>query len=161
MKWFKRQSKEQLVYEGITLLLFKQTSDAVKGSSQNLEKHLDATDQPKLPKVEEELLYFFVFALDYWIQQSYNSPEQKHLLRQAFHTHLANIVEWETLQQRFLAYGQIVNEAKGDNAKYLSFGTQLSKYCDMPSVLFWVIAPSLFTAALQTVSEIKPLLPKP
>jgi hypothetical protein len=162
MKWFKKQPKERLVYDGIALLLLKQTRDAVKDSSQTLKKQLDAAGQSKLPKVEAELFYFNVFALDYWIQKSPTySVEKQRLIRGALHNHLANVTNMDTLQQRFIEYGQIVNETKGDNAKFTGFGMKLSEYCDMPSVLFLVIAPDLFTQALTTVSIIESGIPKP
>ncbi|MFC1983942.1 hypothetical protein ACFLVO_02900 [Chloroflexota bacterium] len=162
MKWFKKQSKERLVYEGIALLLLKQTHDAVKDSSQTLKKQLNAAEQSKLAKVEAELSYFNVFALDYWIQMSPTySLEKQRLIRGAFHTHLANIINMDTLQQRLTEYGQVINKAQGDQAKYADFGMRLSKFCDMPSVLFLVIAPDLFTRALETISIIESGIPKP
>ena len=68
MKWFKSQRQEAVSSEAFSAFLLKITCDVVKDASQTLEKHLNAAERSKLPKVEEELLFFFVFALDYWIQ---------------------------------------------------------------------------------------------
>ena len=167
--WLKSMSQaiqslptESLVYDGIALLLLKQTQDASRDSSQTLKKQLDAAGQSKLPKVEAELFYFNVFALDYWIQMSPTySLEKQRLIRGAFNTHLANIINMDTLQQRLIEYGRIVSEAKGDNAKFIGFGMKLSEFCDMPSVFFLVIAPNLFTQALETISIVEKGIPKP
>lgn len=156
MKWFKRQHQEAGSPEGFTLFLLKITHDIVKDTSQTLKKHLNAGEHSKLPKVEEELFYFFVFALDYWIQTSTaRTQEERRILRQAFHAHLANIATLDTLQERFTAYGQIVNETKGDNAKFTGFGMKLSEFCDMPNALFLVLAPDLFTKALESLVRLK------
>lgn len=143
----------------VTLVLLKKTMGIIKDTSQTLEKMLDATELSKLPKVEDELFYFFVFALDYWIQTNGNlTEEEKRLLRQAFHAHLANVVNLNTVQQRFIAYGQIVNEAKGDSAKFLGFGMKLSEFCsDIPWTIFLVLAPDLFTKALEFVMILEDL----
>ena len=67
--------------------------------------------------------------------------------RQAFHAHLAKIAgvgyegraELDTYQERFTAYGKIVSETKGDNAKFTGFGMKLSEFCGspMPCSLCW------------------------
>jgi len=164
MKWFKSQRQEAVSPEAFTGFLIKITYDVVKDASQTLEKYLNAAERSKLPKVEEELLFFFVFALDYWIQtNTARTQEERRILRQAFHAHLANIAgggnegqaELDTYQERFTAYGQIVNEAKGDNAKFTGFGMKLSEFCGMPHALFLVLAPDLFTKALESVSKLK------
>ena len=164
MKWFKRQHQEAVSPEAFTGFLIKITYDVVKDASQTLEKHLNAAERSKLPKVEEELLFFFVFALDYWIQTSTaRTQEEQRILRQAFHAHLAKIAgggyegqaELYTIQERFTAYGQIVNETKGDNAKFTGFGMKLSEFSGMPHALFLVLAPDLFTKALESLVRLE------
>ncbi len=156
MKWFKRQHQEAGSPEGFTLFLLKITNDIVKDASQTLKKHLSSAEHSKLPKVEEELFYFFVFALDYWIQTSTaRTQEERRILRQAFHAHLANIVSLDTLQERLIAYAQIVNKEKGDEAKFLGFGMKLSEFCGMPDALFLILAPDLFTKALESLVRLK------
>jgi len=156
VKWFRRQHQEAVSPEAFTLLLLKITTGIVKDASQTLEKHLNATEHSKLPKVENELLLFFVLALDYWIQTSTaRTQEERRILRQAFHAHLANIVSLDTLQERLISYAQIVNEEKDDKAKFLGFGMKLSEFCDMPDALFLVLAPDLFTKALESLVRLK------
>ncbi len=156
MKRFKRQHQEAGSPEGFTLFLLKITHDIVKDASQTLKKHLSSAEHSKLPKVEEELFYFFVFALDYWIQTSTaRTQEERRILRQAFHAHLANIVSLDTLQERLITYAHIVNETKGDKAKFLGFGMKLSEFCGMPDALFLVLAPDLFTKALESLVRLK------
>ena len=164
MKWFKRQHQEAVSPEPFTGILLKMTVDVVKDTSQTLEKHLNAAERSKLPKVEEELLFFFMFALDYWIQASTaRTQEERHILRQAFHAHLANIAggghrrqaKPDTFQERFTAYGRIVNETKDDKAKFLGFGMKLSEFCGMSQALFLVLAPDLFTKSLESLVRLK------
>lgn len=162
MKWFKRQHQEAVSPEAFALFLLKITNGIVKDASQTLEKYLNTAEhRSKLPKVEEELLFFFEFALDYWIQTSTaRTKEERRILRQAFHAHLANIYteeELDTLQERLIAYAQIVNEGKGDEAKFLGFGMKLSEFCGMPDALFLVLAPDLFTKAGESLLAFKSL----
>ena len=157
MKWFKRQHQEAGSPEGFTPFLLKITNDIVKDTSQTLKKHLNAGEHSKLPKMEEELFYFFVFALDYWIQTSTaRTQEERRILRQAFHAHLANIVSLDTLQERLDGYARIVNMKKGDEAKFLGFGMLLSEFCGMTDNPFLlVLAPDLFTKALESLVRLK------
>ena len=156
MKWFKRQPQEAVSPEAFTLFLLKITHGIVKDTSQTLEKHLNAAEHSKLPKVEDELTFFFVFVLEYWwATDSNRTQEERRIVRQAFEAHLANIVSLDTLQERLIAYAQIVNEGKGDEAKFLGFGMKLSEFCGMPNALFLVLAPDLFTKALESLSALK------
>lgn len=165
MKWFKSQRQEAVGPEAFIAFLLRITCDVVKDASQTLEKHVNAAERSKLPKVEEELLFFFVFALDYWIQTgTARTQEERRILRQAFHAHLAKIAgggceeqaELNTYQERFTAYGQIVNETKGDNARFLGFGMKLSEFCGMPNNPFLlVLAPDLFTQALGSLVRLE------
>lgn len=157
MKWFKRQHQEAVSPEAFTLSLLKITHGIVKDTSQTLEKHLNAAEHSKLPKVEEELFYFFVFALEYWwTTDSNRTQEERRIVRQAFEAHLANIVSLDTLQERLIAYAQIVNEEKGDNAKFFGFGRKLSEFCGMPlDPYLLVLAPDLFTKALESLVRLK------
>jgi len=157
MKWFKRQHQEAVSPEAFALFLLKITNGIVKDASQTFKKHLNAAEhRSKLPKVEEELFFFFVFALEYWwTTDSNRTQEERRIVRQAFEAHLANIVSLDTLQERLIAYAQIVNEEKGDEAKFLGFGMKLSEFCGMPDALFLVLAPDLFTKALESLVRLK------
>ena len=160
MKWFKRQHQEAVSPEAFALFLLKITNGIVTGTSRTLEKHLDAAEHSKLPKVESELLFFFVFALEYWwTTDSSRTQEERRIVRQAFEAHLANIYtldEMDTLQERLITYAQIVNEEKGDNAKFFGFGRKLSEFCGMPlDPYLLVLAPDLFTKALESLVRLK------
>ena len=160
MKWLKRLHQEAVSPEFFTGFLIKITCDIVKDARQTLEKYLNAAERSKLPKVEEELLYFFVFALEYWwTTDSNRTHEERRIVRQAFEAHLANIYtldEMDTLQERLITYAQIVNEEKGDNAKFFGFGRKLSEFCGMPlDPYLLVLAPDLFTKALESLVRLK------
>ncbi len=158
MKWFKRQHQEAVSPEVFALLLVKITGGIGQDTSQTLEKHLTAAEHSKLPKVQEELLWFSVFAVEYWwTTDSTRTQEERRIVRQAFEAHLANIYtldEMDTLQERLIAYAQIVNETKGDNAKFAGFGIKLSEFCGMTDLLFLVLAPDLFIKALESLSAL-------
>ena len=156
MRWFKRRHQEAISAEAFALFLLKVTTGIVKDASQTLEKHLNAAEHSRLSKVEEELSYFFVFALDYWwTTDSNRTQEERRIVRQALETHLANFTNMDTLQERLIAYAQIVNEGKGDYAMFSGFGMKLSEYCGMPDVLFLVLAPDLFTKAGESLDRLR------
>ena len=164
MRWFKRQPKKELTYDQMTVFLLKQASEVVTSTSQVLKEQLDTGEQSKLPKTEDELFYFFVFALDYWRQKDHSrTQEQNRTFGRILGTHLNAMfgddpegqAMWDTLQERVIAYGEIVNERKGDSAKFLGFGMKLSEYCEIASPLFLLLVPDLFTKALELVSGLK------
>ena len=156
MKWFKSQRQQAVSPEAFTAFLLKITHDIVKDTSQTLKKYPNAAQHSKSPKVEEELFYFFVFALEYWwTTDSRRTQEERRIVRQAFETHLANIVNLDILQERLIAYAEIVNEGKGDYAKFSGFGMKLSEFCGIPDALFLVLAPDLFTKAGESLERFK------
>jgi hypothetical protein len=62
---------------------------------------------------------------------------------------------WNALQERFIAYGQIVNEQKDDSAKLHNFAKKLSEYCVIGYLYFAILVPSLFKTALDAVSVLE------
>jgi len=150
--------QEEMTPEAFAFSLLTLTSDVVSDNSQALKEHLNVIKQSsKLPRVEEELFFFFVFALDYWLAMgSRYTKEEKDIVRQAFYAHLANILSLNTMQERLITYAQIVNEEKGDEAKFFGFGSKLSKLCGMPgNPHLLVLAPHLFTEALQLLTTLE------
>jgi hypothetical protein len=57
-------------------------------------------------------------------------------------------------QERLAAYGQIVNEEKGDEAKYLGFAIKLSEFCSLPPVHFLGLTPGLFIQAYEPFARL-------
>jgi hypothetical protein len=164
VKLGKQQLQEGLTYDQVVYLFVEQTDGAVKDAMQTFKREFDAVEQSKLPKVEEELHYFFLFALDYWWQNSLSYPqEQKRILEKVLFHHLdtgfgddaQGQAAWNALQERFIAYGQIVNEQKDDSAKLHNFAKKLSEYCVIGYLYFAILVPSLFKTALDTVSVLK------
>ena len=164
MRWFRRQGKKGLTYDQMAVFLLKQAAEVITSTSQTLKEQFDAGEQSKLPKIRDELLYFFVFALDYWRQKDPSrTQEQNRTFGRIFGTHLNAMfgddlegqAMWDTLQERFIAYGEIVNERKGDSAKFMGFGMKLSEYCEIANPVLLLLAPKLFTEALQVVSAME------
>jgi hypothetical protein len=157
MNGFKQKHQEVISPEAFAFFLLKITHDNVNATSQALKRHLDTSEQSKFPKVEEELFYFFVFALEYWwTTDSNRTQEERHIVRQAFEAHLAEIVNMDVLQERLIAYAHIVNHEKGDNAKFFGFGRKLSEYCGMPlNPHLLGLAPALFTDAIKYLGTLK------
>ena len=163
----KKQLQEGLTYDQAVFLFLKQTSGVVEDTVQIFKDEKDefgAVEQSKLPKVEEELHYFFLFALDYWWQKSSSyTQEQKHILEKVLFYHLdigfgddaQGRAAWDTLQERFIVYGRIVNEQKDDSAKLFDFGMKVSEYCGIPYLHFAILVPNLFTTAMKTVFVLK------
>ena len=153
MNWFKRKHQEVITPEVFAIYLLRITRGIIKDTSKTLEKQIDAAEHSKLRKVEAELFYFFVFALEYWWTTNPTRTEEERLsVRQAFEARLAKIISLETLQERLIAYDQIVNENKGEHAMSSGFALKLSESCDIPDVLFLVLVPDLFTKASESLS---------
>jgi hypothetical protein len=164
VKWFKRRPKAVVSPDAVVFLLLERSVDIVKDASQTLERHLDAQQRSQLRKVEEELTFFFWFALDYWTSMDARTQEERRAFKEAFSAHWRNIaggghegqVILDTLQERFIAYGQIVNEEMGDEAKFFGFGRKFSEFCGMPGNPFLLLlAPDLFTKALSLWGLVK------
>jgi hypothetical protein len=164
VKLGKKQLQEGLTYDQVIYLFIEQTDGVVKDAVQILKREFDAIEESRLPKMEEELHYFFLFALDYWWQKSPSyTHEQKRILEKVLFHHLITgfgddaegWAAWNALQERFIAYGQIINEQKDDSAKLHNFAKKLSEYCGVGYLHFAILAPSLFTTALDTVSILK------
>jgi hypothetical protein len=161
MKWSKNQSKKGSNYDQALFLLINQAHEVVKDTIQSFSKSVPS-EQSKLPKVESELFYFFLFAPDYWWQTG-SSEKQKRIWEKAFGYHLDLLCGddeqgWamrDTLRQRFIAYGQIVNEHKDNSAKFFDFSMRLEEYSGVPTVHFFGLIPSLFLTALKSVSALK------
>jgi len=160
----KKQLQEGLTYDQVVYLFAEQTDGVVKDTMQTFKREFDAVEQSKLPKVEEELHYFFLFALDYWWQKSPSyTQEQKRILEKVLFYHLdigfgddaEGQTAWNALQKRFIAYGQIVNEQKDYSVILHEFAKRLSEYCEIGYLYFAILVPSLFKTALDTVSVLK------
>jgi len=164
VKLGKKQLQEGLTYDQVVYLFVEQTFGAVKDAVQVLKREFDTVEESKLPKMEEELHHFFLFALDYWWQKSPSyTQEEKRILEKVFFYHLdigfgddaVGQAAWNALQERFIAYGQIVNEQKDDSARLHNFAKKLSEYCGEGYVSFAILVPSLFKMALDTISILK------
>jgi hypothetical protein len=172
MKWFKSQHQEAVTPEAFTLLLLKLAGDNVKDTVQFLEKDTLFQDNPilaigtehsKLPKAEDELMFFSYFALDYWIQNSVRTQEERDALGEALRAHWQNIfggdpggqAMLDTLQERLDAYGQIINEKKDDEFKLMGLGSKLSEFCGMPGFFVLVpVVPDLFLKAQISIGRL-------
>jgi hypothetical protein len=164
VKLGKQQLQEGLTYDQVVYLFIEQTSGVVEDAVQILKREFNAIEESKLQEMEEELGYFFLFALDYWWQMSYShTKEQKRTLDKVFGYHLERCcgddvqgqAMWDALQERFIAYSGIVNEQKDDSAKLHSFAEMLSEYCGVGYLHFAILVPSLFKTALDTISVLK------
>ena len=166
LKLGKKQLQEGLTYDQVVYLFAEQTSGVVKDTVQIFKHEFDAVEQSKLPKMEDELHYFLLFALDYWWQKSpYYTQKQKRILEKVLFYHLdigfgddaQGRAAWDTLQERFIAYGQIANELeqKDYSAMLHGFAKELSEYCGVGYISFAILVPSLFKTALDTVFVLK------
>jgi hypothetical protein len=160
----RKQLQEGLTYDQVVYLFIEQTDGVVKDTMQIFKHEFDAVEQSKLPEMEEELQFFFLFALDYWWQKSLSyTQEQKRILEKVLFHHVdagfgddaQGQAAWNALQERFIAYGQIVNEQKDDSAKLHNFAKKLSEYCEVGYLSFAILVPSLFKTALDTISILK------
>ena len=160
MKWFKSQHKQVLTLDQVVSLFIKLTGDVVKDASQALGEDLDAEDQSKLPKVEDELCFFWFFALSYWWTRDHaRTDEQRRVFWEIFSAHLRilfgddpkGLAMQDTFQERLNAYAQIVNEKQDDKAKLFGLATKLSDFCDISHPFSLSLAPALFRQAMESV----------
>ncbi len=150
--------KQAVSPEAFSLLLLNLTSVAVKETSKNLRKYLDAHERSKLKRVEDELFLFYLFLLDYWWStNSKRTQEEVRIVRQALAAHLAKSVSLDTFQERLTAYAQIVTEEKDETTISLPLGRKLCEFCGMTNAFLLTSVPSLYTMALLTISELKPV----
>jgi len=162
--WGTRNEKMGLTYDQVVMLIMKEAGEVVKDSMKTIRDELGGDEESKLKTVENELFYFFVFAIDYWWQKEFRyTKEQKSIFEKIFSTHLDILcgddvggrAMWDALQERFMAYGQIVNEERGDSAKLLGFGMKVSEYCEIQSATLILLVPELLRMAMMLVSTFK------
>ena len=160
--WRMNNEKMGLTYEQVVLLVIMKAGEVVKERMKVVPDELGSAGEEKLKRVEIELLYFFMFAIDYWWQHGFGyTREQKSKFAKIFSTHL-NILcgdkaggraMWDDLQERFMTYGEIVNAQNSDSVKLWQFGAKVSEYCEIESGELILLAPELFKSAMVLVSR--------
>ena len=162
--WGTKDEKMGLTYDQVVMLILKEAGEVVKDSMKAIRDELGGAEEQKLKRVENELFYFFVFAIDYWWQNEFRyTKEQKSIFGKIFSTHLDILcgdeadgrAMWDDLQERFMTYGQIVNAESGDSGKQWRFGVKVSEYCGIKSGTLFFLVPELFRMAMVLVSTFK------
>jgi len=157
LKWFKRQHQESVTAEALTVFLLKQTLNIVKDASQTLREDPDTHHLSK-PEVEEELVFFFVFALDYyWTTQPTRTRQEQRIFREAFLVHFRNVGKLHTFEERLITYGQIATEKKSINDMLWAITLKLCGFCGVSSdfSILMILVPDLFGKALDTALALK------
>jgi hypothetical protein len=159
--WGMKNEKMGLTYDQIVMLILKEAGEVVKDSMKAIRDEIGGTEELKLRRIENELFYFFVFAIDYWWQNEFRyTKEQKSIFEKIFSTHLdimcgdeaGGRAMWDDLQERFTAYSEIVNEEADDAGKLWRLGTKVSEYCEIEGGILLVLIPELFRSAMLLVS---------
>ena len=162
--WGIKNEKMGLTYDQLVMLILKEAGEVVKDSMRAIRDEIGGSEELKLKRIENELFYFFVFAIDYWWQNEFRyTKEQKSIFEKIFSTHLDILcgdeaggrAMLEDLQERFVEYGKIVNEEKGDSAKLMGFGMKMLEYCETQSSTLLFLTPELFSKAMALVSIFK------
>jgi len=162
--WGTKNEKMGLTYDQVVMLIIKEAGEVVKDSMKAVRDEIGGDEESKLKRVENELFYFFVFAIDYWWQNEFRyTKEQKSIFAKIFSTHLDILcgdeedgrVMWDVLQARFMAYSSIVNEERGDSDKLWGFGKKVSEYCEIQSANLIFLVTELFGKAMGLVSTFK------
>ena len=154
-----RSHNEMVSPNDAALLPIKFTNDTVGGFVKHLKEELGVNESSQLPKIEQELIFFSWFALDYWMSKSF-SKEKSQAIRDALTIHLQNLTAdsqdgenmVNTINERLEAYAQIVNEEMEDSAKFFRLGYKLAEFCDLQHPFLWMTAPEIFTSVLKYVS---------
>jgi len=120
------------------MLILTETGEVVKDSIKAVRDELRDAEEPILRRIENELFFFFVFAIDYWWQNEFqHTKEQKSIFEKIFSAHLDILcgdegngrVMWDDLQERFTTYGEILNGEGSDSGKEWRFGVKVCEYC--------------------------------
>lgn len=158
--WGMKKEKMGLTYDQVVMLILKKAGEVVEDSMKAVRAEIGGDEESKLTRVQNELFYFFVFAIDYWWQKGFRyTKEQKSIFEKIFSTHLDILcgddadgrAMWDALEERFIAYGKIVNEERGDSGKLMGFGMKMSEYCETQSATLLFLAPELFEKAMALV----------
>ena len=164
VKLGKKKLQKGLTYDEVAYLFVDQAVGIVRDTMQTVKREFDGVEQSKLPKMEEELHYFLLFAHDYLSQQFLSrTQEQRDILQRVLLYHLSlgfcddaeGQAAWNTLQERFVTYGQIVNEQKDPAAQCHRLAVKLSEYCGVGFGYFAILVPTLLEMALNTVSVLR------
>lgn len=162
--WGTKKEKMGLSYDQVVMLILTEAGEVVKDSMKVVRDEIGGDEESKLTRVQNELFYFFVFGIEYWWQKEFRyTKEQKSIFEKIFGTHLdilcgddaAGRAMWDDLQERFMAYGEIVNEERGDSGKLLGFGRKVSEYCEIESGHLFFLVPVLLRKAMVLVSTFK------
>ena len=164
----KKQLQEGLTYEQVVAFFITQTLRVVEDTMQTFkdEDAFGLVEQAKLPRMKEELRYFFLFALDYWWQKNpFYTQEQKRILEKVLFYRLDSLfgddeegrATWNALQERFITYGQVATELeqKDESLMVSDFAMKLSECCGMKYLPFAILVPTLFATAMKTVFVLK------
>lgn len=159
--WGTRNEKMGLTYDQVVMLILKEAGEVVKDSMKAVRDELVGDEESKLTRVQNELFYFSVFAIDYWLQNEFRyTKEQKSIFEKIFRTHLDILCGddeggremWDDLQERLMEYGKIVNEEADDVGKLWRLGTKVSEYCEIEGGILLILIPELFRSAMLLVS---------
>jgi hypothetical protein len=160
--WGMDNEKMGLSYDQVVLMVIMKAGEVVKERMKVVPDELGSAGEEKLKRVEIELFYFFMFAIDYWWQHRFGyTREQKSKFAKIFSTHL-NILfgdraggraMWDDLQERFMTYGEIANAQITDSVRLWQFGAKVSEYCGIESGELILFAPELFKSARVLVSR--------
>lgn len=160
--WGMDNEKMGLTYDQVALLVIMEAGEVVKERMKVVPDELESAEEEKLKRVEIELFYFFMFAIDYWWQHRFGyTREQKSKFAKTFSTHLNTLfgdkaggrAMWDDLQERFMTYGEIVNAQISDSLKRWQFGVKVSEYCEIESGELILLAQDLFKSARVLVSR--------
>ena len=159
--WGTRNEKMGLTYDQVVMLILKEAGEVVEASMKTVRDEIGDAEEPKLRRIENELLYFFVFGIDYWWQNEFRyTKEQKSIFEKILSTHLdimcgdeeGGRAMLDDLQERFTAYSEIVNEEADDAGKLWRLGTKVSEYCETEGGILLILIPELFRSAMLLVS---------
>ena len=159
--WGMKNEKMGLSYDQVVMLVLKEAGEVVKDSMKAIRDEIGGAEEVKMRRMENELFYFYVFAIDYWWQNELRyTKEQKSIFEKIFSTHLdimcgdeaGGRAIWDDLQERFGAYSEIVNEEVDDAGKLHRLGTKVSEYCEIKGAILLILIPEVFRSAMLLVS---------
>ena len=139
--------------DALALSLLAKTPEIVRDIKEAVYKQMSSAKESELPGLEDELCMLWLFLLDYWLQKT--------ALRDSLQAHMAQVSERDhpALLERFNAYGQAVNDAKGNStAVFTGLGDKLAEFSGMPTLIAWTLSPMLFTKAGEVVLQEKKAL---
>ena len=151
--------RQKVNSDDLVTMLLGSTINTIEVAVEGVRDALDDLQQAQVEKLEDELTYFYWFALDYWLLSSATVAEERDELKEVLREHLRKAARnysseqsvLETLEKRLITYDEILNEKTADDLMFIYFHKKLSEYTGISNPILLPVVTQLFSAACNLV----------